>query len=172
MSDRPEIPGGLNPLRCAYVETSAVSYATAEGRAADVVLSRRASTRAWLRSTAFTPVVSDDVVSECRDGDAAEAAKRLLVMADWPVLPPHPTVDEVADDLLRSRLVPETQPLDARHIAFAACYRTAVLASLNFKHIVNTRLVGRIEARLRDDWGLPLKIATPEAIMLLETSDE
>ena len=68
--------------------------------------------------------------------------------------------------------MPETQLLDARHIAFAACYGTAVLASLNFKHIVNTRLVGRIEARLRDEWGLPLKIATPKATMLLENSDE
>ena len=93
-------------------------------------------------------------------------------MDNWFVLPPHERVEAVASDLVKNQLVPATQARDATHIAYAACYGVALLASLNFKHIVNSALVPRIEARLADEWGLPLKIATPEVIMELEGFDD
>jgi predicted nucleic acid-binding protein len=71
----------------------------------------------------------------------------------------------LANRYIAENVVGETCVNDCRHIALATLNRVNVLASWNFKHIVNlTRIRGYNNVNLKDGYGV-LEIRNPQALI-------
>jgi hypothetical protein len=71
----------------------------------------------------------------------------------------------LADAYVREAALPKGSLMDARHIACATVYRADVLASWNFKHIVNLNRIRFINAtNLRLGYPI-LEIRSPQEIL-------
>lgn len=69
---------------------------------------------------------------------------------------------ELADAYIAAQVIGAASRLDAQHIATATVHQVTVLASWNFKHIVNlTRIQGYNSVNLRHGYPL-LEIRTPK----------
>ena len=90
------------------------------------------------------------------------ASERLAVFVTLPLLESPPTAKLLADALLAAHAVPKTEPRDATHIAIAAVNGIDLLATWNFKHILNPSTEHLIDAVCRDSGYEPATICTPE----------
>jgi predicted nucleic acid-binding protein len=72
---------------------------------------------------------------------------------------------KLADSYIHEKVVGKTSLEDCRHIAIATIYRADVLASWNFKHIVNLdRIRGYNSVNLRSGYQL-LEIRSPKDLL-------
>jgi predicted nucleic acid-binding protein len=107
------------------------------------------------------------VVQECAAGGEEAARQRVEIVEKMQVLTTTPQAEALADDLIRSHAVPETEPEDALHIALAAIHGIQFLATWNCRHIANAANRAGIERICRlAGFDAPV-ICTPEE--LLET---
>lgn len=75
---------------------------------------------------------------------------------------------ELADRYILEKVVGKTSLEDCRHIALATIYKVDVLASWNFKHIVNLdRIKGYNSVNLRLGYGM-LEIRSPKDLINYE----
>jgi predicted nucleic acid-binding protein len=150
-----------------YIETSIVSYLAAHPSRDPVTAANQRLTHAWWneRRHEYELYTSDVVIKEAARGNTRMAAARLAILTALPLLRERREVVLLADDI-RSRLrLPARAAADALHVAFAAAYGIAYLATWNCTHIANPKLYPRLEqaCRLR---GLDLPIlCTPERLM-------
>lgn len=78
------------------------------------------------------------VLIEAEQGNANQAARRLEVLRNIPLLDIEPVrIKEVAMALIQEHALPENETTDAYHIATAAYYGMDVLLTWNCKHIAN-----------------------------------
>jgi hypothetical protein len=78
-----------------------------------------------------------------------------------PLLLHSERVEEISEEMIRRRLMPEKAKLDALHVASAAVGGVHYLLTQNCPHIANAHVLPRVY-RLLGDLGLPgLLIATP-----------
>ncbi len=150
-----------------YIETTIVGHLG--GRILDdaIIAARQHSTRAWwtTRSSRYTCFVSLLVIDECSAGNANFAEERLQIISNLDVLGGSPEADELADALLRSKAIPETEPRDAMHISLAATNGVKYLLTWNFEHIANAQLRSKIENTCRGNGFEPPIICTPDELM-------
>jgi predicted nucleic acid-binding protein len=75
---------------------------------------------------------------------------------------------ELADKYIAEKVVGKTSLEDCRHIALATIQKVDVLASWNFKHIVNlTRIKGYNSVNLRNGYQM-LEIRSPKDLLTYE----
>jgi predicted nucleic acid-binding protein len=155
-----------------YIETSVIGYLTSWPSENVTVAGHQTTTRLWWSTATdrFDLFVSQLVVRECSDGDAAAVRDRLASIDGLPILPITSEAETLAGALIQGNAVPGTQPNDALHIALAAAHRVQYLVSWNFRHIVNASLRSTIERVCRDAGYDPPIMCTPEE--LLEGHDD
>jgi len=145
-----------------YIETSVVSYLTAQGSRDLVVAAHQEVTRAWWTSRdTFDVYVSQFVLDEACAGDSKAAGRRLEALRGMPILDVTDEVTKLAARLIGERGLPVKAQLDALHVATAAVHGMDYLLSWNCRHIANAMLRSRIELICRAAGFEPPVICTP-----------
>lgn len=150
-----------------YVETTVLSYLTAQDARDNIVAAHQSVTRTWWESRReqYRLVASAVVVREAGAGDPKLAAKRLALIADCDLLQITGAVERLASLLIDRGLVPATVPNDALHIAVATVGGAEYLLTWNLRHLAGAKARRRIEQELRRLGHEPPTICTPEELM-------
>lgn len=153
--------------RKVYIESTVVSYYTGRPTRDLIISARQEETRAvWPRLLEeFDSHISALVVTECRDGNPDWAVKRVEAIKPFPVLDVTGDAEFLARSLLEKGAVPDSYPEDALHIAIAAVNGMELILSLNFKHINNPFLFGRIRSVVEEAGYVCPEICSPEQLM-------
>lgn len=88
------------------------------------------------------------VIAEAKTGDPEAAQKRMLAIADLPVLDVNAAAEDLARQLIDQKLIPATSAEDALHIALATINGMDFLLTWNFRHINNAEMKARITAAI------------------------
>jgi predicted nucleic acid-binding protein len=133
--------------RTLYIETTVVSYFTAQPSRDLLVAGHQEATRELWPSltTLYDTYVSALVYEEAARGDAEQAAKRLLAIKSFRMLDVDEDARVLAERIVRGKGVPPEYPEDALHMAIAAVNGIAVVVTWNFAHLSNpfTRMMVR-----------------------------
>lgn len=152
--------------RRVYVETSVVSYLTARPSKTIIGAAHQQITLAWweLRHQ-YELFVSESVLRECGAGDLGAAEKRLAMVRNVPLLTITEHAVDIAEALVKERIVPVKAAEDALHIAIATVNKVDYLLTWNCKHIANPEIQRNTAAYL-EKVGLFLPfICTPEELL-------
>ena len=149
-----------------YVETSVISYYTAAPSRDIVTAARQSITREWWEETKeqFDVYISVLVVEEAKIGDAEAAQRRLQAMVGLPVLEINYAAEQLAKQLVRDKVIPETSAEDALHIALATIHGMDFLLTWNFRHINNAEMKARIRAMIESAGYECPTICSPEEL--------
>ena len=150
-----------------YIETSIVSYLRSRAASHVVAAARQLLTRRWWdeERIKYDLVISQYVLDEASQGDATLAAERLHYLEGLPLLEIQPTVQEIADAILDSAVLPPKAEFDALHFAVAAYHAVDYLLTWNCTHIANARILPRIQdILLRTGFPSPT-VCTPEEMV-------
>ena len=123
-----------------YCETSFWSYLNGRPTPLAHIALKQAATLQWWRSEATNceVYISEHVIRETREGDAAMAKIRLESMAGAKMLNGVTNeITKLAKLLIAEHAVPETEVTDAYHIATASVYEMDVLLTWNCRHMAN-----------------------------------
>ena len=150
-----------------YIETSIVSYLTAQPSRDIVTAARQQITREWwlTRRPNFDLYVSEFVLGEAVLGDSAASSLRLDALAGIPELRLAEDVPALAEELLRRGPLPQKAAVDALHIAAAVSGGLDYLLTWNFKHLANAAMRARIDGVCRELGYEPCIICTPEELL-------
>ena len=131
-----------------YVETSVVSYLTAQPSRDIVVAARQQVTREWWATAAerFDLVISELVRDEAAAGSRDAARSRLAAISALPTVAVSAEVTRLAQALGDAGAVPRRATQDAVHIAIAAVRQDPFLVTWNLRHIANAAARRQIEA--------------------------
>ncbi len=150
-----------------YIETTIPSYLVAR-RSRDLrIAADQETTEEWweVKRQEYELFISEVVLQEAADGDAAFAAKRCSVLSGIPRLAFTSDSDALMKHLLTADIIPAKAAPDAAHIALAAANHVDFLLTWNCRHIHNLKLERRIEAACRI-FGLVCPIiCTPAELM-------
>lgn len=154
-----------------YIETTIISYLAARPSRDLVQAGRQRTTSDWWHESRqpFTVLTSELVLMEAETGDVEAAAKRLQVLADFPVLPVTEVAEEVAAQLVGSGAVPTAAPRDALHIGVCAAHGIEFLLTWNFRHLANAALRHKIRHVCLDAGCVPPDVCTPDELMECES---
>jgi hypothetical protein len=121
-----------------YLETSVVSYLTAFP-SRDLVIAGQQQITAewWSRRHRFELFVSDAVVAEASRGNPEAAARRLAALTGIPSLSATREAQALADDIVRTAIMPPKAAVDAAHVAIATVHGLDFLLTWNCTHIAN-----------------------------------
>jgi len=143
-----------------YLDTSVLS-ALGDARSPD----RQSLTREFFdRLKDFDASSSELTRTEIeRTPDAKRRSEMLSLLATLQLFPISDEARELAEKYMRHSIFPPTVPEDALHVAIAVLARQDVLASWNFKHLVNQKRRAAIVA-VNASLGLPTPaiLAPPE----------
>jgi predicted nucleic acid-binding protein len=150
-----------------YVESTVIGNIAGRMHPDPLISSRQIVSRLWWATapTRYRLLVSQLVLNECSAGDTSAAAERLAILTGVEVLTTSMTVENLADELMKHKAVPISEPRDAVHVAIAAVNSIRYLATWNFKHIANPTMQGRIGKVCRDNGFEPPVICTPEQLL-------
>ena len=134
-----------------YIETSVVSYLTAQPSRDVVIAAYQEITRDWWRDapTRFGLVASTLVLAEARAGDSDASRIRLEALESVAFLDANPDAEDLAQTLVEVGAVPRQATDDAAHIAIAVTSGVEFLVTWNFRHIANAVMRTRIEHACR-----------------------
>lgn len=147
-----------------YLETTIPSYLVAR-RSRDLRLAAdQETTQEWWeqRRENYELFISQFVRTEVERGDERSAAERLALLEGIPILPELQSANDLAKQILSTKLIPAHAALDAAHIAIAAVHGMDYLLTWNCKHIHNVAIIRHIE-RLCERLGYTCPIiCTPD----------
>lgn len=129
-----------SPLRV-YVETSVFG-----GVFDEEFKERSASFFETINQRAFTIIISDVVLRELAGAPARVRALGERTLPSAEVVSVTREALDLRDAYLSARVLPPTASNDALHIALATVSGCAMIASWNFKHIVNYRRIPKFNA--------------------------
>lgn len=147
-----------------YIESSVASYLTARPSHNVVTAARQAITIDWWRDRRqdFEIFISALVEEEISRGDAEAARSRLEMVADVASIAITPQAEELAEQLIISNAVPNSNIEDALHIAIAAAQGMGYLLTWNFKHINNAQSRATITMVVEDHGYICPEMCSPE----------
>jgi hypothetical protein len=154
-----------------YLETSFVSCLTGWWSPLEHVRARQAASLAWWEreGAKWHVVVSQTVLDEAQEGDAAAAEKRLAILRGAEILETTDEALALADTLVRAHALPEKARADAVHVASAAIRGADVLLTWNCRHIANGVMLPKIYSTLEKAGYRPPAIVTP--LQLLDAGE-
>lgn len=129
-----------------YIESTIPSYVVARPARDLIQAANQQLTRDWwdLQREKHELFTSQVVLDEIAAGERAMAERRLELMAGIALLISTPDIESLADDVLKSGLLPATADGDAAHIALATAYGMDILLTWNCRHIANAAITGRL----------------------------
>ena len=150
-----------------YIETTIISYLTAEPSRDLIVAAHQQITAEWWANVRAKVDcrISPFVVGEASRGDAVYAKKRLDEIAGFAMLEVNRQVEELAQTYFAALQLPEKAKIDAFHLAVAAWHQVDYVLSWNCKHIASARTqktLQKINAHLGVDTPI---VCTPEELM-------
>lgn len=150
-----------------YLETRIIGYLTSRPSRDLITAANQQLTHEWWTDhrESFDIFISQFVIDECGEGDAAAAQERLDVLADIRQLDIIEDVENVAEELVKQVPLPEKAGVDALHIAVATVHGMEYLLTWNCTHIANAALRPQIEAVCRSFGYEPPTICTPQELM-------
>lgn len=150
-----------------YIETTVVSYYTAQPSRDVVAAGRQQSTKEfWSKLVAeFSPCVSALVIQEAAKGDPTMAQRRLDALAEFAVLSSTFDAEQLADELLTARAIPAEYPEDALHISIAAVAGVEFIVTWNFAHINNPFTKLKIRQTVENAGYVCPEIVSPDAFL-------
>ncbi|MHC4518276.1 MAG: type II toxin-antitoxin system VapC family toxin [Planctomycetota bacterium] len=154
-------------MQTIYVETSIISYLTAQPARDVVAAARQRLTIEWwdARRNSFDLVVSPLVMEEAGRGDPEAARRRLQCVRALRCVNVTDEVRAFAKRVISEGALPRSATDDALHIASAVVHAVDYLLTWNCRHIDNAQtkpLIRRLCERA--DYGCP-EICTPEELM-------
>jgi len=150
-----------------YIETTIVSYLTAEPSRELIVRAHQDVTREWWneRRHLYDLLASQFVLDEASDGDAKAAADRMAILSGINQVPVTPEAMDLAEELLNQGLLPAKAATDAAHLALAIVHEMDVLLTWNCRHLANAAILGRIGDYIRSRmYRMPI-VCTPDELM-------
>ncbi len=116
----------------------------------------------WTRRGSFDAVISALVIDEIeRTKDRDRAVEMRTLASMLPILPQHPEADTLAREYINRSVFTHAMIDDAMHVARAVTAGITVLASWNFKHLVNRSRRVRVNlVNTESGWG-QIDIVTP-----------
>jgi hypothetical protein len=148
-----------------YLDTDIISARWYEG--ADVAAAaRRFHTSEWwnLEREHFLVYVSVTTINELQAGIFRRQSDCLKMVRSLPRLLMTREAKEVLNELLKTRLIPETKPGDALQMAVSAAHEVDYLLTWNYAHLANPIAQERLEAICASlDLRAPL-LVSPETI--------
>ena len=122
-----------------YIETSIISYFTAQPSSDLLAAAWQRATADWWESQRgrFELYVSEVVIEEAEKGDPQAAVRRLEAIVNLPLLQITDNVVSLARALINAGAVPEKAIDDSLHIAVSAVHEIDYLLTCNFRHIDN-----------------------------------
>ncbi len=150
-----------------YIETTIPSYLTARPNRDIIQMARQQLARDWWDSERhnYDFCVSQIVLDEVAAGDEDAVQRRMAVIADLPLLDLTLDVDELAEKIMKSGLLPEGASRDAVHIAVACVHNVDFLLTWNCRHIANATILKDLQHIIVDaGYEMPV-ICTPEELI-------
>ena len=134
-----------------YIETSVISYLTAQVSRDLVVAAHQQVTAEWWEQAlpAFEPFISPVVLEEIGRGDPDAAKKRMKAVSAFQVLEVAPEVRDLAEHYFAAIDLPEKARADAYHLALAVRHGMDYLVTWNCTHIAGGKvklIVQRVNA--------------------------
>ena len=155
-----------------YIETSVISYLTANPSKDIVIAGHQQITKEWWNKARqrFDCYISEVVLAEIEKGDVKAAARRKDAVQDINILEYNTEIEKLALTYLDLFKIPDKSKLDASHLALSVWYNIDVLMSWNCKHIANALVNIKLrENNNKSNLFTPI-LCTPEE--LLETNDD
>ena len=151
-----------------YVETSSPSFYF-ETRPEPENQARRIWTRGWWALAVWQDqlVTSLAVIRELESTPEPKQGGCVALISNLPLLETTPEIDELVNDYIRSKVMPDDADGDARHLALATFHKCDILVSWNCRHIANANKTRHIEHVNRQ-----LGFDTPKLITPLELIGE
>ena len=150
-----------------YIETSFVSYLTANLSRDLIVAVHQQITKTWWEdySHEFEIYISELVIRESMAGNKDASLKRNEVLKKLSVLELKQEVHGLAQQFLEHKAIPKKAVEDALHVATACVHGIDYLLTWNCKHIANAQIRNAlIEVSSDFGYNLPI-ICTPEELM-------
>ena len=150
-----------------YLETSVVSYLTAQISRDLITAAHQQLTQEWwtTRRPHFDIFISELVLVEAAGGDNAAAERRLDVVKEIPVLELTEEAKTLAQQLMSNVPLPEKAAVDAFHIAVATVHGMDYLLTWNCTHIANATLARKV-SNVCERYGYePPILCVPEVLM-------
>lgn len=149
-----------------YLETTIVSYLTAEPTRDVVQAAHQRLTREWWdRRERFDLFVSQTVITEAAGGNAEAASRRLAALDGIATLAVTAEAADLATQFVRAQAMPEKAAVDALHVAIAVVNGMDYVLTWNCTHIANAAIRDKIERTCREAGFEPPIICTPEELM-------
>src|SRR3990167_43942 len=154
-------------MKRVYIETTVVSYLTANPARDVIVAGHQEATRElWPRLAAgYEGYVSALVYQEAGKGDPEKAGLRVEAIRSFRMLDIYAECRTLAEKIIAGKGIPGEYPEDALHIAVAAVNGMDVVITWNFAHLNNplTRMVVRriVESA---GYGCP-ELCSPEELL-------
>ena len=154
-------------MKTVYIETSVVSYLTAQSTRDLVVAAHQQITREWWSSARgrYELFVSPLVADEASRGDQSAAARRTEALAGVPSLEVVPAAYDLAAKLIDSGALPASAQDDAAHVALAAVHSMDYLLTWNCRHIDNAENKPLMRSVCAVSGYTCPEICTPEELM-------
>jgi len=160
-------------METVYLETSVISYFTANSGRDLIVSAHQQITREWWKAAKdrFELYISEAVLGEISAGDSEAAIHRKEAVRELPILKLNEDVRLLARDYERKLGLPKKAGADILHIAFAVAYKMDYLLTWNCSHIANGETIRRL-LKLNQELNrtTPL-VLTPEELLEPLTGD-
>jgi hypothetical protein len=150
-----------------YLETTIVSYLASKPSRDLITAAHQQITHDWweMRLADFEVYISQFVLDEAGAGDADAAARRLALLASFPLLDATPEALDLAKALVERGAIPPRKATDAAHIAVATVHHMQFLLTWNCTHLANAEIFARVQAVCAQlGYAAPI-VCTPEALL-------
>ena len=149
-----------------YLETTIVSYLTAEATRDVVQAAHQQLTREWWECRErFDLFVSQPVITEAGGGNIEAASRRLAALEGIPALAVTGEAVDLAAQFVFAHAMPEKAAVDALHVAVAVVNGMDYVLTWNCTHIANAAIRDKIERTCRESGFETPIICTPEELM-------
>lgn len=150
-----------------YLETTIPSYLISWPSRDLVIAGHQQITKDWWknRKDAFDIYISQFVIDEAKEGDAAAVRERLSVIGNFKMLDMTLEAEMLATHILASKIIPQKAATDAAHIAISAVHGMEYLMTWNCVHIANAVIAKKVAWICEEhDFECPV-ICTPEELL-------
>lgn len=150
-----------------YIETTIPSYLAARPSRDLIQAARQQLTHDWWnnRRHEFELCISEIVLEEAAAGDADAANRRLAILGGLPLLEMTTEVNDLAEAIMDSGLLPQRAARDAVHIAVSSVHAVDILLTWNCKHIANASIMRELSEIVAAAGREMPVLCTPDELM-------